>query len=61
MSRSITQMVVALVLVAVGLYLLQMFVPVDATIYKLIIVVVVIGVIAWALRIFGLWGGPPIA
>jgi hypothetical protein len=54
-------MVVALVLVALGLYLVQMFIPIDATIFKLIIVVVVIGVIAWALRIFGLWGGPPIA
>lgn len=50
---------IVLVLIVVGLLLwaANSFIPMDAKIKMIMNVVVVIAVILWLLRAFGLWGG----
>ena len=49
---------VLLVLVVVGvvLYLLERFVPMDATIRWIIRAVIIIMMIVWLLKVIGIWG-----
>jgi len=46
------QLVVILVLVGVGLWALNRYVPMDATIKKIINIVVVVAVVIWLLGVF---------
>jgi formate hydrogenlyase subunit 4 len=50
------QLVIALVVVGVALWLINTYIPMDATIKKILNVVVVIVVILWLLSIFGVFG-----
>jgi hypothetical protein len=48
------QLVVVLIVVGVLLWLVETYLPIDATIKKIIHVVVIIAVILWLLTVFGL-------
>ena len=50
------QLVIALVVVGVILWLVNNYIPMDATIKKILNVVVIIVVILWLLSIFGVLG-----
>lgn len=47
--------VIVLVVVGVMLWLVNVHVPMDASIKKILNVVVIIAVVIWLLRVFGLW------
>jgi hypothetical protein len=49
-------LVVALVVLGVGLWLINNYIPMDSTIKKIVNVVVVIVVVLWLLSAFGLLG-----
>jgi thiol:disulfide interchange protein len=49
-------LVVALVVLGVGLWLINTYIPMDATIKKILNVVLVIAVALWLLTAFGLLG-----
>jgi hypothetical protein len=49
------ELVIMLILVGVGLYLINTLIPMDAKIKQILNVVVVIVVILWLLRSFGVW------
>jgi hypothetical protein len=51
-------LIVMLVLLGVGLYLLQL-IPMDATIKRIIQVLVIVVAVLWALQMLGLWHGLP--
>lgn len=48
-------LVITLIVVGVLLWLVNSYIPMDAKIKKIINVVVVIAVIIWLLRVFGIW------
>ncbi|MGA8018460.1 MAG: Thivi_2564 family membrane protein [Desulfobacterales bacterium] len=50
------QLVIVLVVVGVILWLINSYIPMQATIKKILNAVVVIGVIIWLLSVFGLIG-----
>jgi hypothetical protein len=50
------QLVIVLVVVGVVLWLVNSYIPMQATIKKILNAVVVIGVIIWLLSVFGLIG-----
>lgn len=50
------QLVIALVVVGVALWLINNYIPMDATIKKILNVVVVIVVVLWLLSAFGILG-----
>jgi type IV secretory pathway TrbL component len=50
------QLVIVLVVVGVILWLINSYIPMQATIKKILNAVVVIGVIVWLLSVFGLIG-----
>jgi hypothetical protein len=47
--------VLVLIVVGVALWLINSLIPMEATIKKILNVVVVIVVIVWLLKVFGLW------
>ncbi len=47
-------LVVTLVVIGVLLYLLEVYVPMDATIKRVIHIVVIIAVVLWLLNVFGI-------
>jgi hypothetical protein len=49
--------VVMLIVVGVGLYLVNRYIPMASSIKSILNVVVVIVVCVWLLRVFGLWNG----
>jgi hypothetical protein len=49
--------VVMLIIVGVGLYLINRFIPMASSIKSILNVVVVVVVCVWLLQVFGLWGG----
>lgn len=49
--------VVMLIIVGVGLYLINQFIPMASSIKTILNVVVVVFVCLWLLQAFGLWGG----
>ena len=50
------QLVIALVVVGVALWLINNYLPMDATIKKILNAVVIVVVLLWLLSIFGLLG-----
>jgi hypothetical protein len=50
------QLVIVLVVVGVVLWLINSYIPMQATLKKILNVVVVIGVIIWLLSVFGVTG-----
>lgn len=48
--------VVMLIVVGVGLYLINRFIPMASSIKSILNVVVVVAVSVWLLKVFGLWG-----
>ncbi len=52
----LVQLVIALVVVGIALWLINNYIPMDATIKKILNVVVVIVVVLWLLNIFGVLG-----
>jgi hypothetical protein len=54
---SIISVVVVLIVVGLLLWAANSFIPMDGKIKSILNVVVVIAVILWLLRVFGLWGG----
>jgi hypothetical protein len=54
---SLIGLVVTLIVVGVLLWLLETYIPMDATIKRIIQVVVIICVVLWLLNAFGLFAG----
>ena len=52
----ILTILLVLIVVGVVLYLLERFVPMDATIKWIIRAVIIIVMIVWLLRVMGIWG-----
>lgn len=52
----ILSIIIALVLIGFFLYLVNVYVPMDATIKKILNVVVFIVVVLWLLQVFGILG-----
>jgi hypothetical protein len=52
----LVQLVIALVVVGVALWLINTYIPMDATIKKILNVVVIIVVVLWLLSLFGILG-----
>jgi hypothetical protein len=53
---SIINLIVILVIVGVGLWLINNFIPMQSTIKKLLNIVVVVAVVIWLLSVFGVIG-----
>lgn len=51
------QLVVILILIGVGLYLINKYVPMDGKIKTIINIVIVVVVIIWLLRVVGVFNG----
>lgn len=49
--------VIALIIVGVALYLINRFIPMASSIKSILNVVVVVAVAVWVLQVVGLWGG----
>ncbi len=47
--------VLILIIIGVLLWLVNLFIPMEAKIKQIMNIVVVIGVVFWLLRVFGLW------
>jgi hypothetical protein len=50
-------LVIALVIVGVALYLINRYIPMASSIKSILNVVVVVAVAVWVLQAVGLWGG----
>ena len=50
-------LVVALIVVGVGLYLINRYIPMASSIKTILNALVVIVVLVWLLQVLGLWGG----
>lgn len=50
-------LIVMLVLIGVGLYLINNFVPMASSIKTILNVVIVVAVCLWILQVTGIWGG----
>ncbi len=48
--------VIVLLVVGVGLWLINAYIPLDPKIKKIINIVVVVAVVIWLLQVFGVWG-----
>ena len=55
LTMSLLEIVIALVVVGIGLYLINRFVPMDSTINKILNVVVILVVVVWLLMELGAW------
>lgn len=53
---SLITIVVVLIIVGVGLYLINRYIPIDAKIKLIINWVVIIVVVLWLLNVFNFWG-----
>jgi hypothetical protein len=53
---SLWSLVVGLIIIGVLLWLVNVYIPMDATIKKIINVVVIVAVIIWLLSVFGILG-----
>jgi hypothetical protein len=49
--------IIVLIVVGVVLYLINRYIPMDGMIKTILNIVVVICVIVWLLKVFGIWGG----
>lgn len=52
---SLLSLIIAIVIVGILLYCINSFVPMDATVKKILNAVVVIALVVWLLRAFGVW------
>ena len=55
-NMPLLNLVVALIVVGVGLYLINRYIPMASSIKSILNAVVVIAVLVWVLQVFGLWG-----
>lgn len=55
----LVNLVIALVIVGLGLWLINTYIPMAASIKTILNIVVVVAVVIWVLQVTGLWG--PIA
>jgi hypothetical protein len=53
---SLIAIILALIIVGVLLWLVNAYIPMDATIKRIINIVVIIVVVLWLLKVFGIWG-----
>ena len=53
----LVSLVIALIVVGVALYLINMYIPIASSIKTILNVVVVVAVGVWVLRAAGLWAG----
>lgn len=53
----ILQLVLILIVIGVVLWLVNAYIPMDATIKRIINIVVIIAVVLWLLSVFGLFAG----
>ncbi len=53
---TLLNLILMLVLIGVGLYLINRYIPMASSIKSILNIVVVIVVIVWLLQAFGLWG-----
>jgi undecaprenyl pyrophosphate phosphatase UppP len=53
----LVNIVIALIIVGVLLYLINRFIPMASSIKTILNVVVVVAVVIWVLQVVGLWGG----
>ena len=53
----LVNIVIALIVVGMGLWLINRFIPMAASIKSILNVVVVVAVVIWLLQAVGLWGG----
>jgi hypothetical protein len=53
----LVNLVVALIVVGVALYLINRFIPMASSIKSILNAVVVIAVVVWVLQVVGLWSG----
>lgn len=56
-NMPLINIVVALIIVGVGLYLINRYIPMASSIKSILNVVVVVVVLMWVLQAFGLWNG----
>ena len=54
---SLLSVVVVLIVIGVGLYLINRYIPMASSIKTILNVVVVVVVCVWLLQVAGLWGG----
>jgi undecaprenyl pyrophosphate phosphatase UppP len=57
MNMPLINIVIALVIVGVALYLINRYIPMASSIKSILNVVVVVAVAVWVLQAVGLWGG----
>lgn len=48
--------IMIIVIVGILLYLLNVCIPMEATIQKILNIVVITSLIVWLLKVFGIWG-----
>lgn len=48
--------IIVLIVVGIALYLINRYIPMDSKIKSILNIVVVVCVIIWLLRVFGIWG-----
>ena len=53
---SLINVVISLIVVGVLLYLVNRYIPMAASIKSILNAVVIIAVVIWLLKVFGLWG-----
>lgn len=56
-NMPLINLVIALVIVGVALYLINRYIPMASSIKSILNVVVVVAVVVWVLQAVGLWGG----
>jgi hypothetical protein len=54
---SLLTIILVLIVVGIVLYLINRYIPMDGKIKSILNIVVVICVIVWLLKAFGIWGG----
>jgi hypothetical protein len=55
-TMPLINIVVALIVVGIALWLVNTYIPMASSIKSILNVVVVVAVVVWVLRAFGLWG-----
>jgi hypothetical protein len=49
--------IITLILIGILLYVLDLVVPMDAKVRKIIHIIVLVVVVIWLLQVFGIWNG----
>lgn len=53
---SILSIILAIVIVGVLLWLINAYIPMDGAIKKILNIVIIVVLVVWLLKVFGLWG-----